>query len=308
MKLRLILVLLVVMAASSTPAKVRKVKKQAEAPKTEVAKVDTVNRQDFSYAMGVAQVAGLKAYLGQQLKVDTVNNMADFMRGVQDVFNKPKDAKLQAYSAGLQVGQQVLTQFIASINQQITGDPNKDYVSVEDYKRGFIAGISGQGLTMPADSAKNVANRQMQYYHAQLMETKYGENRRAGEAFLAENAKKDSVKTLPSGVQYKILKQGDGPKPTATSSVKVNYEGKTIDGKVFDSSYKRNQPMTFKCNQVIKGWSEAIQQMPVGSTWEIYIPQELGYGAREAGSIKPYSCLIFKVELLGIEADKTPAK
>ncbi len=308
MKLRLLFVLLAVVAVSSTPAKNRKVKKQNEAPKTEEVKVDTVSNKDFSYAMGIAQVAGLKAYIGQQLKVDTVNHMADFMRGIQDYFKDPKDAKLQAYSAGLQVGQQVLTQFISSVNQQITGEPKKEFISVEDYKKGFIAGITGQGLTLSADSAANIANRQMKYYHAQLLEKKYGENRRAGEAFLAENAKKDSVKTLPSGVQYKILKQGNGPKPTESSSVKVNYEGKTIDGKVFDSSYKRNKAMTFKCSQVIKGWGEAIQLMPVGSTWEIYIPQELGYGSREAGSIKPYSCLIFKVELLGIEADKSDEK
>lgn len=307
MKLRLIFVLLAVLAVSSTPAKVRKTTKKAEAPKTEEVKVDTVSRADFSYAIGLAQVAGLKAYLAQ-LDVDTVNNMQDFMRGLQAVFDAPKDSKLAAYSAGLQVGKQVLNQFIGSLNKQITGEENKDFVNTDEYKKGFIAGISGQGLTITADSAKNVANKQMQYYHAQLMEKQYGENRRAGEAFLAENAKKDSVKTLPSGVQYKILKEGNGPKPTASSSVKVNYEGKTIDGKVFDSSYKRNQPMTFKCSQVIKGWSETIQQMPVGSTWEIYIPQELGYGEREAGSIKPYSCLIFKVELLGIEADKPAGK
>ena len=113
------------------------------------------------------------------------------------------------------------------------------------------------------------------------------------------------MKTRPCGVQYKVLGEGKGPKPTDEQTIKVNYEGKLIDGTIFDSSYKRNQPMTFKCNQVIKGWSEAIQEMPVGSTWEIYIPQELAYGAREAGQIKPFSALIFKVELLEIVPEKT---
>ena len=122
-------------------------------------------------------------------------------------------------------------------------------------------------------------------------------NRRAGETFLKANAEKDSVRTLPSGVQYKVLTQGNGEVPTATSKVKVNYEGRLVDGTVFDSSYERKQPATFGCNQVIK----ALTQMPVGSKWEIYIPQELGYGSREAGKIPPFSALIFTVELLEIE-------
>ena len=117
------------------------------------------------------------------------------------------------------------------------------------------------------------------------------------------NAKKDGVKLIPgSQVQYKVLKEGNGPVPKATDKVKVNYEGKLIDGTEFDSSYKRNKPATFECNRVIKGWTEALTHMPVGSTWEIYIPQELAYGAQEqGGKIKPFSALIFKVELLSIE-------
>ena len=138
----------------------------------------------------------------------------------------------------------------------------------------------------------------MKYYNDTNMERKYGENRRAGEAFLKANAKKDSVQTLPSGVQYKVLVQGKGELPTATSRVKVNYEGRLVDGTLFDSSYERKKPATFGCNQVIKGWTEALTHMPVGSKWEIYIPQELGYGSREAGKIKPFSALIFTVELL----------
>ena len=132
------------------------------------------------------------------------------------------------------------------------------------------------------------------------MEAKYGKNRTDGEAFLKANAKKDSVQTTPSGLQYKVLVAGTGEKPKATDRVKVNYEGHLIDGTEFDSSYKRNQPATFACNQVIKGWTEALTMMPVGSKWEIYVPQELGYGAREAGKIPPLSTLIFTVELLEI--------
>ena len=129
----------------------------------------------------------------------------------------------------------------------------------------------------------------------------YGDIKVAGEKFLAENAKKQDVKVLESGVQYKILKAGTGPVPTASQKVKVHYEGRTLDGNVFDSSYKRGEPTDFRCNQVIKGWTEALTHMPVGSTWEVYIPYHLAYGERGAGDdIKPFSMLIFKIELLEI--------
>ena len=125
---------------------------------------------------------------------------------------------------------------------------------------------------------------------------------------MAANAKKAGVKTLPSGVQYKVIKEGNGAMPKDTSLVKVHYEGKLINGKVFDSSYKNNQPITLRANQVIKGWTEALTSMPAGSTWMLYIPQELAYGSRAAGQIKPYSTLIFKVELVKIDRKQQPAE
>jgi FKBP-type peptidyl-prolyl cis-trans isomerase FklB len=125
----------------------------------------------------------------------------------------------------------------------------------------------------------------------------------AGEAFLAENAKREGVTTLPSGLQYEVMVAGDGPKPTATSRVKTHYHGTLVDGTVFDSSVERNQPATFGVNQVIKGWTEALQLMPVGSKWKLFIPYDLAYGAnpRPGGPIKPYDALIFEVELISIE-------
>lgn len=132
-------------------------------------------------------------------------------------------------------------------------------------------------------------------------EAQFAENKAAGEKFLAENAKKEGVKTTSSGLQYKIIKEGNGAVPTDSSKVKVNYKGTLIDGTQFDSSYDRKEPTTFRANQVIKGWTEALTMMPVGSKWELYIPQDLAYGAREAGQIKPFSTLIFEVELVGIE-------
>lgn len=122
-----------------------------------------------------------------------------------------------------------------------------------------------------------------------------------GQQFLAENGQRDEVFTLPSGLQYEILQEGTGEKPEGTSRVTVHYEGRLTDGKVFDSSYKRGEPATFGVRQVISGWTEALQLMPTGSKWRLFIPSELGYGARGAGgSIPPNAALIFDVELLSI--------
>jgi FKBP-type peptidyl-prolyl cis-trans isomerase FklB len=132
-------------------------------------------------------------------------------------------------------------------------------------------------------------------------------NKKAGEAFLAANKSKDGVVTLPDGLQYKILVPGTGPKPTPTDSVTVNYRGTLVNGSEFDSSYKRGQPATFPVNGVIKGWTEALQLMPVGSKWQLFIPSDLAYGERAPGEIGPNSTLIFEVELLKIGADKQPA-
>jgi len=128
-------------------------------------------------------------------------------------------------------------------------------------------------------------------------------NKQEGDAFLAANKTKEGVVTLPSGLQYKVLKQGDGPKPTATDSVVCNYKGTLINGTEFDSSYKRGQPATFPVNGVIKGWTEALQLMPTGSKWQLFVPPDLAYGARGAGQdIGPNATLIFEVELLSIQA------
>ncbi|WP_400191036.1 FKBP-type peptidyl-prolyl cis-trans isomerase [Hymenobacter sp. B81] len=127
------------------------------------------------------------------------------------------------------------------------------------------------------------------------------DNKAAGEAFLAENKSKPGVHTLPSGLQYEVLKEGNGPKPTPRSSVTTHYHGTLIDGKVFDSSYQRGEPATFGVNQVIAGWTEALQLMPEGSKWRLYIPSDLAYGKRGAGrDIGPDSALVFDVELLKV--------
>ncbi len=147
--------------------------------------------------------------------------------------------------------------------------------------------------------------QKIQEAQQQEMENKANENKAKGEAFLAENAKKDGVKTTESGLQYEIITKGEGEIPTVDSSVECHYEGTLIDGKVFDSSYKRGEPATFPVGGVIRGWTEALQIMPVGSKWKLYIPSELAYGARGAGAdIGPNETLIFTIELIGIDDAK----
>jgi FKBP-type peptidyl-prolyl cis-trans isomerase FklB len=137
----------------------------------------------------------------------------------------------------------------------------------------------------------------------QIQEKEAKKQSEKGEMFLSENGKRAEVKTLESGLQYEVLATGDGTKPTLNDKVKVHYTGMLIDGKVFDSSVERGEPAVFGVTQVIKGWTEALQLMPVGSKWKVFIPQYLGYGQRGAGggSIPPYSALVFEMELLGIE-------
>lgn len=275
-------------------------RKGKKAKQAEAAKVDTCSVDTFSYAIGMANTLGLKAYLAQRMNVDTAY-MANFLEGFNATLSMDERKRLEAYAAGLQIRKQVEEQIIPGLNQRITGNDSTMLLNPKLFIEAFGNTLAGQPTDMSLQQAEEIAERQMKYYHDTNMERQYGDNRRAGEAFLAANAKKDSVETLPSGVQYKVLVKGSGDIPTATSKVKVNYEGRLIDGTVFDSSYERKQPATFGCNQVIKGWTEALTQMPVGSKWEIYIPQELGYGSREAGKIPPFSALVFTVELLDIE-------
>jgi FKBP-type peptidyl-prolyl cis-trans isomerase FklB len=171
-------------------------------------------------------------------------------------------------------------------------------------------GLSG-GKTLMTEAEAQTTLRQFMTELQQKQEEKMKEageaNKKEGDTFLATNKTKPGVVTLPDGLQYKIIKEGTGPKPTATDTVTVNYRGTLINGKEFDSSYKRGEPATFPVGGVIKGWTEALQLMPVGSKWELYIPSDLAYGARGAGAdIGPNSTLIFEVELLSIKGNEEP--
>lgn len=253
----------------------------------------------LSYAIGMARTEGLDQYLAQQ-GIDSTQ-MADFLKGFNEGATKiaKKDA---AYMAGLQVGQMVSKQWVEGFNQQIFGGDSTKTISRENLLAGFVAGVVGKGGAMDMAKAQEYMNTQMEAIKEKATAEKYAENKAAGEKFLAENKGKEGVVTTPSGLQYKIINKGNGAIPADTSKVKVNYKGTLIDGTEFESSYKRNEPATFLANRVIKGWTEALTMMPVGSKWELYIPYDLAYGSRETGGqIKPFSTLIFELELLGIE-------
>ena len=255
----------------------------------------------LSYVFGMARTQGLKEYLSQT-GVDTTY-MADFIKGLNEGANSGDDKKKAAYYAGIQIGQQIANQWVSGMNRELFGDDSTKTISLKNLMAGFVSGINNNGL-MTVDSAQQVAQVMMQSIKAKELEKTYGSNKEAGEKFLAANKTKEGVKTLPSGVQYKVIKEGNGPIPADTSLVKVHYEGKTVEGKVFDSSYERGEPVNLRCNQTIKGWTDAMVHMPAGSVWEVYIPQDLAYGEREQGDIKPFSALIFKIELIEVNPKK----
>jgi len=181
----------------------------------------------------------------------------------------------------------------------------KVQVSLNQLARGIQDAMDSSTLLITDEQAQRIMGEFQQQMIARQEEEAHaaGEiHRKEGEAFLAENKTKAGVKVTASGLQYKVIKMGTGPKPRADQTVTVHYSGRTIDGKEFDSSYKRGEPTTFGVGQVIKGWTEALQLMPVGSKWELYIPADLAYGDRGAGQlIPPGATLIFEVELLSVK-------
>ena len=296
----------VLATASATAAPAKKDKKQKKTCKTECcqAPVTLTSKADtLSYAAGMFTTRGLMDYVKQQFGVDSTN-INEFVAGIKEGIEKQNDKKFAAHAAGLQIAQMLESRIFPNVKNDIKQTPWA--IDSLKFNAGFFAGVLGDTTVMKNEDANN-------YFTT----TMTAEKRRQEEAYkkdnanwLVENAKKEGVITLPSGLQYKVLTKGTGEVADKEDNVTVRYEGKTIDGNVFDSSYKRNpNTTTFRPDQVIKGWTEALTMMPQGSTWELYIPQDLAYGSRAAGNIKPYSTLIFKVELVKIDRkQEAPAK
>ena len=244
------------------------------------------NLDSINYAFGLLNGQQILMYV---ISGDTTGTAKEtFLKELNKVL---KDG--QKYPQLAKIGEQIGGQIKA---QEATGLIGIETLTTdfELIKQGFINGFLEYGDWDPI-----MANG---YLQDAINEVQYGAAKREGLAFLEEKGKEDGVITTESGLMYKVLKEGKGPKPTTADKVKVHYEGKLINDTVFDSSYNRGEPIVFGVTQVIKGWTEALQLMPVGSTYELYIPYNLAYGERGAGaSIPPYATLIFKVELLGIE-------
>jgi FKBP-type peptidyl-prolyl cis-trans isomerase FklB len=189
-----------------------------------------------------------------------------------------------SYAIGLGIGQNLLSMGAQGIN-------------VEDFAQAIADVLNRRETAISHTEARDIVNK----YFTELEEKMNAENIEKGKNFLAENAKREGVTTLASGLQYEVIKEGNGKKPKATDKVKCHYEGTLIDGTLFDSSIKRGEPAVFGLNQVIKGWTEALQLMTEGSKWRLYLPSELAYGAQGAGEmIPPHSTLIFDVELIEV--------
>jgi len=255
----------------------------------------TTPSDSVSYAAGAAMTEGLLPFLQQQYGVDEAF-LDDFLRGFEEALKCDVDEPMKAYGAGIQIAKMVKERMLPSVSTDFQG--TNDSIQGKLFQKGFIAALRKDTTFFKGEEARNYfRNRQEAVILAAQEAT-----RKAGEQFLNENKQKEGVKTTASGLQYKVLVAGNGPVPTQDDRVIVKYEGRLIDGTVFDSSYEREeQTNKFRPTEVIKGWTEALTMMPVGSKWELYIPQELAYGSRKTGSIPAYSALVFIVELVGID-------
>lgn len=254
----------------------------------------------MSYAIGLAQSQYVRQAIQQGQVIDTTY-MDEFVKGINEGANAGDDKKKAAYIMGLQVGQQLSTQLVKGINHEAFGNDTTKTVSLKNLLAGFITGATGKKGLFTPDAANQIAQSKMEAIKTATMLKEFGPNKAAGEKFLADNKKKAGVVALPSGLQYKVIKEGKGAIPSDTTTVTVNYEGRTIDGKVFETTYGEGKSaVTIQPRQFIPGWTEALTRMPEGSVWEVYIPQNLGYKERQAGDIKPFSTLIFKIELVKV--------
>ena len=292
---KLILLALVFMAGVTltTQAKDKKKKPVATTPAS-IVKLVSPN-DTLSYLAGMSATEGLVAYLQQSFQVDTTN-MADFLKGFREAQTRVSDPAFKAYAAGMQIAEMVNSRILPNMKQAFAG--SKDSIEHAMFINGFTAALQNDTTFFTQNEATKRYRQRME----DVVETRNAAYKQENADWLKANAKKEGMHTTPSGLQDKVLVEGKGPMPKESDKVKVKYEGRLIDGTVFDSSYKRDpQTNTFRCNEVIKGWTEALTMMPVGSKWEVCIPENLAYGGRQAGQIKPYSTLIFTVELVGIE-------
>lgn len=296
-----ILTLTLVLLAGSSFNSISAAKKKDKKENVKQAATVVLNSKSdsLSYAAGKTATDGLTEYL-KRMGVEA-EHMPQFTKGFEEAVRNAKDPGFSAYMTGLQIAAMAEQRILPTAKADFAD--TKDSINSEVFYKGFISSLKKDN-THFTDSSASVFFNQYRQQAVNEKNLRYQENNKQ---WLADNAKQAGVITLPSGLQYKVISNGNGAKPQSTDEVVVKYEGKMIDGTVFDSSYRRNpQTSSFRCDQVIKGWTEALTLMPVGSKWELYIPQELAYGNRQAGQIKPFSTLIFTVELVDIKKPEVP--
>ena len=225
-----------------------------------------------------------------------------FLKGLMEAQRMTEADSLQkAYYLGLTQGLNFVDESVSAFNENIFQEEKDMYIRKEVLLAGLADGVLQNENKLGIDTLDTFLNRTIEKIQVDVKAKKYAENKKASEDFLAKNKKKKGVKTLPSGLQYKVITAGKGEKPKEDDTVEVHYKGTLVDGTEFDSSYSRNETFKTGLKGVIKGWTEVLQLMPVGSKWEIYIPSSLAYEDNEMGNIKPFSTLIFQIELIGIE-------
>lgn len=275
-------------------------KKDKKTDKNETLKLDTCAIDTLSYCLGIANTRGVKDYLAVNMNVDTAY-MEDVAEGFAKNLTDEERKRIQAFAAGLEIRRLIESKSLPVLNERLSGNDSTEAINKELFLLGFYQIISGKQTEIPKQTADSLAESKMKVYVEINEALEKKKNIAEGEAFLKANAQNDSVRVLPSGVQYKILTEGHGSIPTDSSTVTVNYVGRLIDGTIFDSTFKRKEPSTFVVSKLILGWKEALRIMPEGSKWEVCVPPDLGYGSKKISKIPPYSTLIFTVELLKVE-------
>lgn len=290
---KMIMIALVLMASASlfTVSAADKGKKDKSKKMAVVPVALSTTADSLSYAAGINATRGLIPFIQQNNQVDTAY-MSDFIRGYKEAISKGDSPQNTAYIAGLQIAEMVSRRILPGTREELKS--TKDSISAHLFHEGFIASLAKDTTFFNAKKAEDFQKDALAG---------------AGVKFLAENAKIPGVKILPSGLQYKVITEGHGEVPKASDEVEVIYEGRLIDGTVFDATSRHPggaKSDKFKAGNLIKGWTEALTMMPVGSKWQLYIPQELAYGARQAGQIPPYSTLVFDLELVSIVKPEAP--
>lgn len=252
----------------------------------------------LSYAFGYDQSQQVKEFL-TRMEIDTAY-MDEFIKGLLEGVDGGNDKRKAAYNMGLSLSQQLVMMHKNASLQLFQGDSTRT-LSMDNFMAGFVAGSTGEKGPMTIDQARMIEQTLSQSIAQKAVAEKYAPNKEKSRKFMEQVAKRKDVKKLGKGVYYKVIKAGTGNIPSDSVKVKINYEGKNSDGKVFQSTYTSKEPLTMPVKGTIPGFTEALVHMPVGSIWEVYIPYEQAYNDRKTANIDPFSALVFKIELLSIE-------